>query len=374
MQFKEIIGQADAIGRVHDAIAQNRMPHALLLTGPSGVGKMAFAQAIAQFINCLQPVDGDSCGRCSNCLKIRKGIHPDVHFVLPIISKTTGGKRLLTGDFFQDFRESFVEDPYFSFGEWQQKLGGESKQLFISVDEIRALKRRIFLKAFEAPFKVVILWQAELIRKEGANAFLKLLEEPPEKTQIIMTCSDPTRLLTTINSRCQRMQLGRIPLPKVKRYLEEKRGIEPAEAEEIAHISNGSIGTATAYLSESSQTMSKVYAEWLRAVYLGDYQKIHDQVQLIIAESKEFQKLFLAIAVKKMRDALMYHLKVPELALVTSAEKSFQEKFAAIIDPDKVQEITQLMEDARRHVAGNAHAQMVFSALSLRVHSIMRRA
>ncbi|MEO1450881.1 MAG: DNA polymerase III subunit delta', partial [Bacteroidota bacterium] len=354
MQFKEIIGQEDATQRLHDAINQNRMPHALLLTGPSGVGKLAFAQAIAQYINCENKQDGDSCGKCPNCLKIRKGIHPDVHFILPIISKTSGGKKLLTGDFYQDFRESFVEDPYFSFAEWQQKLGGESKQLFISVDEIRALKRRIFLKSFEAPYKVVIVWQAELIRTEGANAFLKLLEEPPERTQIIMTCSDPTRLLTTINSRCQRMQLGRIPLPQVQTYLEEKRDIPAAEAEEIAHISNGSIGVATGYLSESSQTMSKVYAEWLRAVYLGDYQKIDDQVQVIVGESKEFQKLFLAIAVKKMRDALMYHLKVPQLALVTSSEKAFQEKFAATIDPDKVQEITQLMEDARRHIAGNA--------------------
>jgi len=216
VQFQELIGQADSGQRVREALQHNRLAHAIMLTGPAGVGKLAFANAIAQYVNCLNPTENDSCGKCSSCIKIRKAIHPDLRFVLPIISKTEGGKRYLTQDYFAQFRAPFVEDPYFSFSQWQQTLGGESKQLFISVNEIRELKRNVFLKAFEAKYKVVIVWQAELINREGANAFLKLLEEPPDKTLIIMTCSDPTRLLTTINSRCQRIPLHRIPKAEIK--------------------------------------------------------------------------------------------------------------------------------------------------------------
>ncbi|MEL7534428.1 MAG: hypothetical protein AAFN10_24190, partial [Bacteroidota bacterium] len=261
--------------------------------------------------------------------------------------------------------------PYFSFSQWQRTLGGESKQLFISVHEIRELKRNVFLKAFEAKYKVVIVWQAELINREGANAFLKLLEEPPDKTLIIMTCSDPSRLLTTINSRCQRIPLGRIPTTDIQDYL-LKREVELEAAEEIASISEGSIGNAKEYLSESSQAISTTYAEWMRSIYTGDYAKILAQTETIFKESKEFQKLFLQIAIKKMRDSLLYHLQTPELALATQKEKAFQERFSQVVNPEKVSRIAEELEKSRRSLSGNGNPQMVFTALSLRMHSIIR--
>jgi len=370
--FRDIIGQEQAIRPLREAIDQERLAHALLLVGPSGVGKMALAQAIAQYVNCTQPQDGDSCGRCASCIKIAKAVHPDVRYLLPIIAKTEGGKRYLTDDYFHLFRQPFVQDPYFTFGQWQQALGGENKQLFISVHEIRELKRSIYLKSFEAPYKVVIVWNAERIRTEGANAFLKLLEEPPDRTLILMTCSDPSQLLPTINSRCQRAQLRRLSPSDIQQYLEHKHQVSAERAAELAAIAEGSIGNAVEFLSESSQAISETYIEWLRAIYLGDYQKIQDQVEKIQKESKEFQKLFLAAGVKKMRDSLLYHLGSPSLALATETERAFQEKFAQLLDLDKVVRMTELMEQARQHIAGNANAQMALTTLSLRMHAVLR--
>lgn len=372
MAFRDIIGQEEAISTVRDIIAHDRLAHALLLTGPAGVGKLALAQAIAQYVNCAAPQQGDSCGRCPNCLKISKAIHPDLRYILPIISKTEGGKRYLTEDYFPQFRKAFVDDPYFSFGDWQRTLGGENKQLFISVHEIRALKRSIYLKAFEAPYKVVIVWNTELIRIEGANAFLKLLEEPPERTLILMTCSDPSQLLSTINSRCQRLALKRLPPDQIQRYLIDQQGIAEHHAQELASIAEGSLGNAKAYLSESSQTMSGLYIEWLRAIYRGDYQQIHDQIEQLFKESKEFQKLFLTIGIKKMRDSMLYQIGTPQLALATEQEQSFQENFSKLVDPHKVERMSDLMDQARHHLAGNVNPQMTLMALSLRMHAILR--
>ena len=372
MKFSDIVGQSEAIHRVQDTIARDRLAHALMLTGPSGVGQLALATAIAQYINCLSPQDGDSCGRCPNCLKIQKSIHPDVRFVLPIYSKVSGGKRYLSDDFLEDFRGEFAADPYLSFSAWQRKLGGENKQLFISVHEIRNLKRSIYLKAFEAPYKVVILWRAELINREGANAFLKLLEEPPDRTLIILTCSDPSRLLTTINSRCQRIPLRRIPQQDIARHLLATQELDPVAAEEVATISEGSISNASEYLTESNQAINQLYMDWLRMVYLGDYQKIQEKIELIYKESKEFQKLFLEVAIKKIRDAMLYHTGTPQLALGNRQEKQFLEKFSPFVSPEKVGDIVRQMEDSHRYLSGNAQAQMVFTTLSLRIHSILR--
>ena len=342
--------------------------------GPSGVGNLALAVALTQYVNCLNPSpDHDSCGKCSSCIKIAKGIHPDIRYVLPIFSKTEGGKRLLSDAFFDEIRNHFFEDPYFSLQNWQETLGGVNKQLFISVHEIRELKKGIYLKSFEAKYKVLIIWHAELINKEGANAFLKLLEEPPERTLIIMTCSDPSQLLTTINSRCQRIQLGRIPKNQVKDYLLEKKGLSMESAEDLATISEGSISQATAHLSENNQLISEVYIQWLRAIYKGDYQEIHEHVSRLLEESKEFQKRFLQMGIRKMRDSLMYHLQIPSLALAPQNEQAFQENFAKIMSPSKVEDGIALMEDSLIAISGNTNPQMVLTALSLRMHGVLRR-
>lgn len=371
MRFKDIVGQEKAVEHIQDSIQNGRMAHGLLLMGPSGVGKMALATAIAQYVNCLQPVDGDSCGKCTSCIKISKGIHPDLTYILPVISKTEGGKRLLSAAYYDQFRNEFFQDPYFGFGEWQQLLGGENKQLFISVHEIRELKKGIYLKAFEGKYKVVIVWNAEKVNVEGANAFLKLLEEPPDRTLILMTCSDPSLLLTTINSRVQRVMLGRIPTESIESYLRDRFELEEARTREIARISEGSLGQARGFLSEGNQAMSRQYAEWMRAVYMGDYQKIQDQIDGVISESKEFQKLFLTLAIKKMRDSLLFHLGVDQLALATDEERKFHENFSKIVDADKVEKMIGLLEDTHHALSGNANPRMGLTALSLRMHGIL---
>lgn len=343
-----------------------------MLRGPSGVGAMQLAHAIAQYVNCLNPTDGDSCDECSNCRKIRQGIHPDIHYVLPIISKTEKSKAVLTDAYMDDFRKLYAAEPYFSFEQWQHALGGDNKQLMISVHEIRQLKRKIFLKTFEAEYKIVILWQAELIRKEAANAFLKLLEEPPDKTLILLTCEDPSKLLITINSRCQQVALERIPADLLETYLTDKKEVEAAKAKEIATISEGSLSNALGYMQESHQELNELYSNWLRMVYTGNYVKIQETIEQIYKENKEFQKLFLTFAVKKLRDSLLFRMGLPELALVTEAEMAFQQNFSKLVTPEKVEQMVDLLDESRRYIAGNAHAQMAFMALSLRLHSILR--
>ncbi|MEM7367329.1 MAG: hypothetical protein AAF587_01940 [Bacteroidota bacterium] len=372
MKFSEIVGQSIAIGKVKDAISNGRLAHALMLTGPEGVGQLPLATAIAQYVNCLNPQKQDSCGTCSNCVKIHKAIHPDVKLVLPIYSKISGGKRYLTEDFLPDFREEFTTDPYMSFSAWQRRLGGQNKQLFTSVHEIRHLKKGIYLKAFEAKFKVVILWRAELINTAGANAFLKLLEEPPDRTLLILTCSDPSRLLTTINSRCQRIPMQRISSEDIASYLITSREIDQMKAEEVANIAEGSMAKASEYLTESNHAISEMYRDWLRMVYVGDYQKIQEKIEPIFKENKEFQKLFLQIAIQKIRDAMLYHAGTSQLALASHEEQQFLQKFSPYVSPEKVEAIVRHMEDSHRFLSGNAHPQMVFTTLSLRMHTILR--
>jgi DNA polymerase-3 subunit delta' len=372
MQFRDVIGQPEAVSLIRDTIRQGRLAHSLLLTGPAGTGKLPLALAAVQYLNCLSPTEEDSCGRCSNCLKIKKLIHPDLRFVLPIISRTEGSRRFLTADYLDAFREQWLANPYLSLAQWQHSQGGEGKQLFISVHEIREIKRSVYLKAFEAPYKAVIVWNVDKINVEGANAFLKLLEEPPDRTLILMTSSDPGALLPTILSRCQRIHLRRIPREMIADYLSKQGELSREGSEEVAAIAQGSLGNAFDELAEEARAAGAQYMEWLRAVYSGNYQKISEAVEKLSAESREAQKSFLTAGLRKLRDSLLYHQSLPQLALAAPGEREFHSKFSQFLTLEKVEAMSLELEECLRQIGGNANPQMVFTALSLRLYSILR--
>lgn len=372
MLFRQVTGQEEAIQKVREAILGGKMPHALMLTGPSGVGKFSLATAIAQYVNCLHPTETDACGTCPNCHKIQKAIHPDLHFVLPIVSSQEGGKPKLSEDYMEEFREAIMANPYLSLAQWQALLEGDSKQLIISVHEIRELKRKIYLKAFEGKYKIVILWQAERMNVQASNAFLKLLEEPPDQTLVLMTTHQPDALLNTIRSRCQRLPLRRLSPTAIQRYLMELYHLPQDEAIGLAGISEGSLGAALELRNEATQQFTDQYANWLRAVYAGNYAKITEQIASLIDSGKEAQRLFLALSLRKVRDSLLFNQGASQIALTMEKEREFQQKFAPLVDAEKVEHIREQIEESIRQIGGNAHPGMVFSALSMEIHRILR--
>jgi DNA polymerase-3 subunit delta' len=371
MQFREIIGQARAKEAVLSAIRGNHLAHALILKGQEGIGKLAFANAIAQFVNCENPTENDSCGVCASCSKIRKGIHPDIRYVLPIISTKVDGKSPTTEDYFAQFREKFFRQHYFTLKDWTETLKGENKQLGIHIHEIRELKRRIQLKAFEARFKVVIFWNAEKINTEAANALLKLLEEPPDRTLLILTVTDPTQLLTTINSRCQRVQMHRIPEEELAQHLQSAHGVSAGQAMQVATLAEGSVSRALDLVTETNRSLSELYTRWLRACWKGDYQEIQKWVEQMASEDREFMKMYMAYALQKLRDSLLFVFQTEQLALVTAEEREFQRNFSKHIQLNGIEELARLMEDSLNYISRNANPQMVLSVLSLRIHNVL---
>ncbi len=371
MQLKEIIGQKKAKDAFLKMVSEGRVPHALILKGKPGIGKLAFANAIAQYMNCEEPTPTDSCGKCASCSKIRKCIHPDVRFILPIISNKVDGKNPVSDDFFPQFREHFITNPYYSFNTWVGQMQGENKQVGIRINEIRDLKRKISLKAFEARYKVVIIWNAEKINNEAANAMLKLLEEPPERTMIIMTVSDTSGLLTTINSRCQRLQMHRIDEATLAASLVSAHALSSERALQIAQLAEGSVSEAEEMVSESNRSWSELYMQWLRICHKGEFGEIQDIVEQVSKENKEFQKLFLSYALQKLRDSLLFSFHADQLAATTAEERDFQQKFSKFIQLNGIDELGRLLEDSLHYISRNASSQMVLSVLSLRIHSLL---
>ncbi len=172
MQFKDVIGQEAIKQRLRQAVEDERIPHAILLVGPQGNGKLALAFAFAQYINCSDKKNGDSCNVCSSCRKYSRLIHPDLHFTFPVI-RTSSIDKPTSKDYIEKWRKYFIENPYPKYEKWIQMIADENKQGIIFVEEARELIHKLNQKSYESEYKVSIIWLPETMHSHCANKILK---------------------------------------------------------------------------------------------------------------------------------------------------------------------------------------------------------
>ena len=235
MRWEEIAGQDRAVKALRSALSRDQVHHAYLLAGPAGVGKELLARTFAQAANCeAEDPAARPCGVCESCLGLLRGNFPDVIAVMPQAEMVARG--LLT--------RADLE-------------GVPSKE--IRVDEVRALARRLSLKALRGRRKVAIVTPADAMNERAQNTLLKTLEEPPPATTFLLLSAHPDSLLPTIRSRCARVQLGPVPEEAlVARLLRE--GVPEAEARERAARAQGSFSRALAEEGEWRELLLQVEA------------------------------------------------------------------------------------------------------------------
>ena len=175
MFFRDVIGQEEIKQRLIQEVSEGRIPHAQLICGPEGVGKMPLAIAYARYISCTNRGETDACGACPSCVKFNKLVHPDVHFVFPIV-KSSKGKREVCDDYIADWRQFVLNNPYFNLNHWLREMDAENAQAIIYAKESDEILKKLSLKSSEGGFKITILWLPEKMHPVCANKLLKLLE------------------------------------------------------------------------------------------------------------------------------------------------------------------------------------------------------
>ena len=205
MFFKDIIGQEKAKQRLIREAKEGKIAHAQLFCGREGVGKLPLAIAYARYLSCEHPNEQDACGKCPSCIKYNKLIHPDLHFVFPVIKKKN--KDTTSNDYLAEWRELLLETPYFNLNMWLERMNAENQQAQIFVKESDEIIRKLSLKSSQGGYKIMIIWLPEKMNVECSNKLLKILEEPPTQTIFLLVSEEPDTLLATIQSRTQRFNL-----------------------------------------------------------------------------------------------------------------------------------------------------------------------
>ncbi|GGE11575.1 DNA polymerase III subunit [Sphingobacterium cellulitidis] len=364
MQFKKIVGHQAIKQHLVSTVKENRVSHTQLFLGPEGSGSLALAVAYAQFINCENKLENDSCGHCPSCLKYEKLIHPDLHFSYPFFAKKADET---ASSYMEDWRKAFLENPYLSLSHWRNQLDAENKQANINIAEAHDIIKKLSLKAFEAEYKVLIMWLPEYLDTQG-NALLKLIEEPSEKTLFLLVAENQDKILNTIISRTQLLKVNKLSHEEISQFLVNDKNIDPNRANEIAFIADGNMQSALDQMDESSNQNFDLLIRWLRCVVtdagLNIIQICEEEISKL---GRENQKLFLLYSINVLRQIVLLNQGLDQLVFLKDAELDFVKKFSEFTTLEKLQAAIEMLEKTHYSVERNANPKILFLDLSLQL-------
>ena len=376
MLFSEIVGHDDLKKRLIQSVNENRVAHAQLFVGTEGSGKMALAIAYAQYINCQNRTESDSCGVCPSCKKYMSLSHPDLHFIFPTATNKSVKKDPESDLFLAEWREYFSDcQGYVNLSEWFDKLDIENKQGIINVRDASTVIRKLSFKSYESEYKVVILWMPEKLNVFSANKLLKLIEEPPEKTLFLLVAENQEEVLSTIRSRCVLVKVPRLDTAVIKDALVEKCGCSEQLALDAATMSNGSWPLAKRFSNDIDNEMlyADTFRKWMRYCFKGAVPELIDFVaNEIKGLGREKQKALLEYGLNIFHCSLLINNNISSAVMLTSAEKTFAQNFAPYINMKNVTQICALFEESINQIVRNANAQLVFMDDSLKMSKLLR--
>ena len=366
--FASVIGQEAMARHVISIINGGRLPHALLICGPSGSGKLAFALALARYVCCTNPSDTDGCGCCPSCRMADLLEHPDIHYTFPVIKKKDG-KETVSDDWLPEWRKRIAHSPYFSLNDWSTDMGDPNKQPIIYKSESLEIQRKLSLKSSQGGYKVSIIWLPEKMNAECGNKLLKLVEEPPEKTLFIFVSEEPEYILPTLAGRMQRLNLQPIAEDTLTAYFTNQMGLTPDDAVDVARRSEGSLLKAlqNISLSEEDKACFESFISLMRLAYKRDIRSLKDWSDQMAGRGRERQKHFLSYAGRMIRESFMANFHSPELNYMNREETQFTVRFAPFINERNIMGIDELLEEALSHIIQNVNAKMVFFDLAVRM-------
>lgn len=345
--FESIIDQEQPIRLLKNILLNGTIPNALLFTGTDGIGKSTAALVFAMACNCggeeALPNNNhysydhlsasDPCGRCRSCRKIQSGNHPDIIRVEP-------------------------SGP------------------FIRINQIRDICDTLLLKPYEARLRIVIISDAQAMNPQAANALLKVLEEPPARTVLILTALQASDLLPTIVSRCQHIRFSPISREKLKTFLIEKHGLDAEDAAIFSAMANGSIAKALSMIKKNSQANWIRLRDWLLNI-IGLEQTGSLSLQPIIillsfaerlSKNKEIIQDSLEIIKTYLRDLIIYKYS-PEKIINKDLIRKIQYASQKITVKSLLSQI-EAIQKAQKDIQANTNLRLTLEVMMLRLSRV----
>lgn len=367
---QRLVGQQFAREQIERIVRSGRISHAYLFSGPPGVGKTAFALAFAELINGIDHLT--DLGNQAFSKKSSWFNHPDIHTFLPVptnVSVEELRKRL----------QLLREDPYeivdFSLRpSLTDEDSTKNKRAFYPINYFREeIRPAAYYKPNEGRRTVIIMTGIESMKKEAANSFLKLLEEPSENLMFILTTDNTEALLPTIISRCQHIQFSSLKTQEIEQALIEHDGVPEREASYLARVSGGNYAMTRFYDVDTLKKTRGEIIEYLRYAYVQDAVNITEQAQDWQSQQNlEGQIAILNVMKVFLRDLLVYR-STEKKELITNADQiDVIQKFCETLGDARLESMIEQVGECKPMIYQNVQPKLIFTALALRFSNLMR--
>lgn len=373
MRFSDIPAHENVKQLLRELVDENRLPHALLLEGPAGVGKFAMARALAQYIHCENKINGDSCGKCPACKQHQSFNQPDTVYSFPILKSESA--TAISDDLFNEFKEYLAENMYMNFDQWLKAMNNPNGQPVIYSAESANIIRKFSVTSYSSRFKILLMWLPERMQPECANKMLKMIEEPMPDSILVFVSDCPQEILPTIYSRMQRIKMRRLSEEELSEYAASHYGLNRLDADAVAHLSDGSILNVIRQLSATDDT--KIFLDFFMALMRQAYQR---KVGLLKKWSVDVAGLgregimrFLDYCERMMRENFMSNLNLPQLVYLNPAESTFCSKFSPFINERNVEQLLREFITARADIGANGNAKIILFDLAVKVILLLKQ-
>lgn len=371
MKFSDIPGQEEAKATLRRLVDTGHVPHALMIAGPSGSGKMMLARAFAQYLQCEHRHDGEPCGVCTNCRLHADNGHPDLRYVYPYVKS----KKASPGTMAELWDRMLTETPSMPEERWAALIDAGNSQPSIYVEDANDIVQSDAFPSTTSPFKITVIWLPEKMNATAANKILKVVEEPSEGTVFVLVSNNELEVLPTIFSRVQRIRAGRLSDVEVADYLRSRYHIPEQQAMQYARLCDGSLTRADELGSNSgeSEEFLAMYQNVMRAAYSKKVAALKQLAETIAAFGREKNKRFLDYMARMIRENFIYNLRMPQLNAMTVPEEQFSVKFSPFINHRNVEDFLEETTRARRDIERNANAKVVMFDYFLYVIILLHR-
>jgi len=375
MLFADVPGLNDLKQQLIKGVQQNHIAHAQLFLAKTGSANLPMALAYANYLNCENRGEQDACGICPSCTKNQKYIHPDFHFSFPVAAndEIKADQAKVSNNFLKYWRSFLLNDPFQSVEDWVDHIGVGNKQVNISREESRQIIKNLSLKAFEGQYKIMLIWLPEYLHPSAANALLKIIEEPSDKTVFLLVSNNQAKLLGTITSRTQSVYVPAYSDEEVAQFLVERHEVAPSKAKQLAHIAQGDLYKAISLKDDIADDTQKEFENWMRECYTADFSQLVKRSEQFHKWSKVNQQQWFIHAANVVREALIAGIQSDELLRIPIEHKQFVNNFSKTVSLERGSEMNSILNDRAYYLERNASPKMTFMNVSIEFMKLFRK-
>lgn len=350
---------------IHE-VQKDQAAHAYLFFGKSGYGALPVALAFAQYILCENKQEADSCGECSSCKKVEDGQHPDLHYTFPLIA----ANKKLSKEYYPVWREQLKESAYFDLFEWTMRIDDKkARNPIISTEESTETARILSLKSFEGGYKIMVIWLPELMNAQASNRLLKLIEEPPGKTLILLVSEMVEQVLPTIVSRTRTLSVPRIDIDSLTDACKSTFTIDEETAASLAARVDGDFIEALNIREtlDDQHVNRELFVNLMRVAYRKNVHEMLNWVDSIADIGRIRQKVFVDYSLHMFRQSVLKNYTGDQLVNVSREEHNFLDNFSRFITNNNIFTFMKEFNQAHYHIERNANPRILFTNLCFQV-------